>query len=181
MVTASGVAGEGGRWGPDAKDAAISCHITVVKSLASDGDPHRSPPHRGGIPIDTCSEEVPLSHIVTIKTEVRDQAAIGAACRRLGLPEPVHGAAQLFSGEATGLLVKLPDWLYPVVVDTTTGQVRYDNYNGAWGDQAQLDRFLQIYAVEKARIEARKKGHQVTEQSLADGSIKLTIRVGGGS
>ena len=80
-----------------------------------------------------------------------------------------------------GLIVRLPDWTYPVVIDTTTGQVHYDNYNGAWGDQSQLDRFLQIYAVEKARIEARKKGHQITEQSLADGSIKLTIRVGGGS
>ena len=33
----------------------------------------------------------------------------------------------------------------------------------------------------RRRIEARKKGHQITEQSLADGSIKLTIRVGGGS
>ena len=42
--------------------------------------------------------------------------------------------------------------------------------------EQQLDRFLQAYAVEKARIEARKKGHAVTEQSLADGSIKLTIR-----
>jgi hypothetical protein len=62
-----------------------------------------------------------------------------------------------------------------------TGQVRFDNYEGAWGDQAQLDRFMQIYAVEKARIEARKKGHHVTEQALADGSIKLAIRVGGGA
>ena len=122
-----------------------------------------------------------MSHIVTIKTEVRDHAAVSAACRRLELPLPVLGTAQLFSGQATGLIVRLPDWAYPVVIDTTTGQVRYDNYNGAWGDQAQLDRFLQIYAVEKARIEARKKGHQITEQSLADGSIKLTIRVGGGS
>jgi hypothetical protein len=43
--------------------------------------------------------------------------------------------------------------------------------------------FLEVYSavVEKARIEARKKGHHVTEQSLADGSIKLTIQVGGGS
>jgi hypothetical protein len=106
---------------------------------------------------------------------------VSAACRRLELPAPLVGTAQLFSGEATGLIVRLPDWAYPVVVDTKTGQLQYDNYNGAWGDQAQLDRFLQLYAVEKARIEARKKGHQVTEQSLADGSIKLTIRVGGGS
>jgi hypothetical protein len=120
-----------------------------------------------------------LSHIVTIKTEVRDHTAVSAACRRLQLAPPILGTAQLFSDQVAGLIVRLPDWTYPVVIDTTTGQVRYDNYEGAWGDQAQLDRFMQIYAVEKARIEARKKGHQVTEQALADGSIKLTIRVGG--
>jgi hypothetical protein len=122
-----------------------------------------------------------LSHIVTIMTEVRDHVAVSAACRRLQLPPPLVGSAQLFSGEVSGLIVRLPDWTYPVVVNTTTGQVHYDNFHGAWGDQAQLDRFLQIYAVEKARIEARKKGYQVTEQALSDGSIKLTIRVGGGS
>jgi hypothetical protein len=120
-----------------------------------------------------------LSHIVTIKTEVRDHAAVSAACRRLQLAPPILGTAQLFSDQVAGLIVRLPDWTYPVVIDTMTGQVRFDNYEGAWGDQAQLDRFMQIYAVEKARIEARKKGHQVTEQALADGSIKLTIRVGG--
>ena len=122
-----------------------------------------------------------MSHIVTIKTEVRDHAAVSAACRRLELPPPVVGTAQLFSGQVSGLIVRLPDWVYPVVVDTTSGQLHYDNYNGAWGDQARLDRFLQAYAVEKARIEARKKGHQVTEHALDDGSIKLTIRVGGGA
>jgi hypothetical protein len=122
-----------------------------------------------------------LSHIVTVKTEVRDHAAISAACRRLELPPPIAGTAQLFSDQVAGLIVRLTEWTYPVVIDTATGQVRFDNYEGAWGDQAQLDRFLQMYAVEKARIEARKKGHQVTEQALADGSIKLTIRVGGGA
>ena len=37
-----------------------------------------------------------MSHIVSVKTEVRDPVAIAAACRRLGLPEPVHGTAKLF-------------------------------------------------------------------------------------
>ena len=63
--------------------------------------------------------------------------------------------------------------------DTETGQARFDNYGGRWGEQEQLDRFLQIYAVEAARIQARRQGHSVTEQPLADGSIKLTITVGG--
>jgi hypothetical protein len=63
----------------------------------------------------------------------------------------VQGTAKLFSGEATGLLVQLPEWQYPVVVDVLTGLVRYDNFEGRWGEQAQLDRFLQMYAIENSR------------------------------
>ena len=120
-----------------------------------------------------------MSHIVTVATEVRDPDAVASACRRLALPEPVQGTARLFEGQASGLLVRLPGWLYPVVCDTATGAVRFDNYNQQWGKKDQLDRFLQAYAVERARIEANKRGHHITEQSLADGSIRLTIQVGG--
>jgi hypothetical protein len=119
-----------------------------------------------------------MSHIVTITTRVHDPVAVHAACRRLGLAEPVAGTAELFSGTATGLLVHLPDWQYPAVVDPLTGTMHYDNYNGLWGDQAHLDRFLQAYAVEKARLEARKKGYAVHEQQLSDGSIRLHIQEG---
>ena len=120
-----------------------------------------------------------MSHIVTIATEARDPEAVAAACRRLGLPAPAHGTATLFEGPTTGLLVKLPDWLYPVVVDLATGQLRYDNYGGSWGRPEELGRFLQAYALERATLEARKRGHSVVEQPLADGSVKLTISVGG--
>ena len=120
-----------------------------------------------------------MSHIVSIKTEVKDVEAVKAACIRLGLEEPVHGTARLFEGEATGLLVKLPGWLYHCVCDTATGQVRYDNYGGQWGDPKHLDRLIQTYAICKATIEAYKRGHSVFEQPLADGSVKLTISVGG--
>jgi hypothetical protein len=122
-----------------------------------------------------------LSHIVSVQAEVRDPVAVAAACRRLDLPEPVQGTAALFAGEAAGLLVKLPGWAFPVVCDTATGALRYDNYQGAWGAQERLDHFMQIYACEKAKIEARKKGYAVTEQALADGSIRLTVQVGGAS
>ena len=120
-----------------------------------------------------------MSHIATVKTEVRDQAAVAAACRRLSLPRPVQGTAHLYSGTLSGLIVHLPDWLYPVVIDTATGNVRYDNYEGCWGDEKQLHRFLQAYVVERSRIEARKKNYLTTEQSLADGSIMVDIEVGG--
>jgi hypothetical protein len=122
-----------------------------------------------------------MSHIVTVKTELKDAAAIRAACQRLGLPAPVQGTTKLFSGEVTGLAVQLPEWVYPVICDTATGQVKFDNFNGRWGDQQHLDRFLQAYAVTKASSEARRRGHGVTEATLPDGSIKLTIQVNGGA
>jgi hypothetical protein len=121
-----------------------------------------------------------MSHIVSIQTQVRDPAAITAAASRLRLPVPHHGTAELFSGQSvTGYLVQLPEWLYPVVCDTTNGTLHYDNYEGRWGEPQKLNQFLQAYAVEKARIEARKQGNTVTEQSLSDGSIKLVVHVGG--
>ena len=117
-----------------------------------------------------------MSHIVTITTRVQDPLAIAAACSRLKLPAPVSGTAQLFSGEASGVLVQLPGWHYPFVVDPPTGTLRYDNFQGTWGEQVQLDRFLQSYAVEKAKLEARKKGYAVQEQTLHDGRIQLQIQ-----
>ncbi len=120
-----------------------------------------------------------MSHIVEIKTEIRDEAAVKAACTRLQLPTPEHKTVRLFSATATGLCVQLPGWSYPVVANLQTGQVQYDNYGGHWGEQKHLNSFLQAYAVEKAKIEARKKGHSVSEARLDDGSIRVTVRVGG--
>ena len=122
-----------------------------------------------------------MSHIVTIDTQVRDLAALQAACQRLGLPAPQHETVELFSGQATGHCVRLPEWKYPVVCDLSAGHVRYDNFEGQWGDRRALDKLLQSYAVERAKIEARRRGHSVTEQVLSDGSIKLTVQVAGGA
>lgn len=121
-----------------------------------------------------------LSHVVTIQTQVRDPVAIAAACQRLSLPPPTEGETKLFSETVSGLAVRLPGWNYPVVCDTAFGQLRYDDFGGKWGKRTELDHFLQAYAVERAKLEARRQGHSVTEQALADGSIKLTIAVAGG-
>jgi hypothetical protein len=120
-----------------------------------------------------------LSHIVEIKTEIRDEAGVKAACTRLAIPLPEHKTCKLFSATATGLAVQLPGWLYPVICNLQTGQVQYDNYNGHWGEQKHLNSFLQAYAVEKAKIEARRKGHTCSETRLEDGSIRVTVKVGG--
>lgn len=119
-----------------------------------------------------------MSHVVQISTQVQDAAAVRAGCARLGLEQPVDGEVRLFSETVTGLAVRLQQWRYPVVFNLTTGETKYDNYQGQWGKKERLDEFLQAYAVEKTKIEARRKGYSITEQSLADGSVKLSLSMG---
>jgi hypothetical protein len=122
-----------------------------------------------------------VSHIVTIRTLVRSPPAIAMACERLQLPPPRLGTFELFSGQATGWGIQLPGWMYPVVCQTESGELRFDNFEGRWGATNLLDAFLQAYAVEAAKLTAHQMGQSVSEQSLPDGSIKLIIQVGGAS
>ena len=85
-----------------------------------------------------------MSHIVTIQVEVKDFDAIKSACRRLELKEPAYGRTEIFQTEVEGVLVQLPDWIYPVVCVLETGEVKYDTYNGNWGDEKHLHRFVQM-------------------------------------
>jgi hypothetical protein len=116
-----------------------------------------------------------VSHIVEIKTQIKDREAIAAACRRLAIPAPTQGTARIFIGNQTGTLVRLKGWSFPIVINTTTGDIKYDNYEGGWGDIKELNAFRQAYTVEKARIEARRQGASVKETTRADGSIELEI------
>jgi hypothetical protein len=122
-----------------------------------------------------------MSHIVSVRTEIRDQQAVEAACVRLKWPEPVVGLHRLFSTSVEGLRVRAPRWQYPIVCDLQSGELSYDNFEGRWGDPVELDRFKQSYAVEKTKIEARKQGRYVSELTLADGTVQLTVEVNGGA
>jgi len=120
-----------------------------------------------------------MSHVVQIQTQVKDAAAVRAGCIRLQLDAPVEGEVKLFTQTVSGLAVRLREWRYPVVFNLATGESKFDNYGGHWGKQEQLDEFLQAYAIEKTKIEARRKGYSVIEHPLVDGSVKLMLSVGG--
>lgn len=123
-----------------------------------------------------------MSHIVSIQTQIRDKVAVEAACSRLQWPAPVQDRFKLFSTTVEGLGVRAPRWNYPIVCELTSGQLHYDNFEGRWGDPKFLDQFKQAYAVEKAKLEARRQGRTVTENQLQDGSVELVVEVGvGGS
>ena len=77
-----------------------------------------------------------MSHLISIKTQVRDPIAIQSACERLKLPAPVFGKTRLFTSETTGWQVVLPKWRYPIVCETDRGDVKFDNFNGRWKAQS---------------------------------------------
>jgi hypothetical protein len=122
---------------------------------------------------------ITISHVVTIQTQIKDIEAVRSACKRLALAPPEIGTAKLYSAQSTGIIVKLKGWVYPIVIDPQAGSIAFDNYEGDWGHPKRLEEFRQAYAIAKATIEARKKGHTVVESRLANGSVKLTITTSG--
>ncbi len=116
-----------------------------------------------------------MSQVVTVRTEIRDRSALVNACARLNLEAPVEGTHQLYSGKAVGMGVKLPRWKYPVVANLKTGEVKFDNYEGHWGDESELDKLVQRYTVEAATAAASLQGYGVVEQLADNGEIKLEM------
>jgi hypothetical protein len=138
-----------------------------------------------------------MSHTAVINIEVKDKQVILSAIARLGY-EVEEGEAKLYDGTtARGLVVKIPGWNYPVVINTEEeweevledgtkvmrkGRIYSDNYGGSWGDQAKLDELLQIYGVEKAKFEAQLKGYNCEESIVLHPEtgveeIQVTINV----
>ena len=118
-----------------------------------------------------------MSHTVTIKTKITDMVAIQAACHRLKLTQPTKGEVRLFDRVAQGIGVHLDGWRFPICVESD-GNLLFDNFGGFWGNPERLYQFQQSYAVEKAKLEARRQGFTCQESVLADGSIRLNVLVG---
>ena len=119
-----------------------------------------------------------MSHTVTIEAELKDPAALEAACRRLQLPLPTRGPIRLFDRIAEGTGIQLDGWRFPICL-TDRGELLYDNFGGFWGLPEKLDQFRQAYAIEKTKLEARRQGYPCLEQALPDGSVRLTLQVEG--
>ena len=115
-----------------------------------------------------------MSHTSTIKTEYTDADVLQESCKQLGWTWLGRAKHELYSSSDIGLGIQIPGWSYPVIV-TDAGQLRYDDYNGRWGDVKQLDELKQRYAVEKTRAACLAKGHKVFEKKLDNGHIQLQI------
>lgn len=121
-----------------------------------------------------------MSHTVDMSINLTDVAALEKACKRLGIRfDKEEKNVKLFSSEERGMTVHLNGWKYPLVVQKD-GKLKMDNYNGSWGKQERLTELQAHYGLEKAKIEAMRKGYMTTESRDKDGNLKLTIQLGGG-
>lgn len=101
-----------------------------------------------------------------------------SAAKSLGLPcrEGKH-QVKLFSGTVeVDFSVQLRDWRYPLGVNAQTGEAKFDNYNGSWGNERELDAFHQKYA-EAVAVEAagelERDGFILDRAVAANGDVEL--------
>lgn len=118
-----------------------------------------------------------MSHTVSIKaTNMTSEIHLQAACRRLNLEQPKKGIHKMYDGsEVEGNAVKLPNWRYPAIVQAT-GEAKFDNFNGHWGKEEELDKLVQAYKIEETTELARLQSYSVLEEKQENGDMKLVLQ-----
>jgi len=123
-----------------------------------------------------------MSHISKIELEVRDLGVLACACTRLGLSLVRDQKSFKWYGKDASCdhAIKVPEANYEIGVVHKNGLYElncdfYDrNLEKVIGKQGGL--LKQAYAVEKTKIEARKKGYCVLEKQ-GQNTIRLHVRI----
>ena len=107
------------------------------------------------------------SHTARINTEFRDPKALRSAVESIGGTWIGQGSHRLYGSTEYGLGFTLPDWRYPLVA-RANGELAYDDYNGSWGNVADLDRLRATYTLSGVIERAAALGwqHELTAQGL---------------
>lgn len=125
-----------------------------------------------------------MSHWANIQTQIKDIEALAHACAELGVKLIADSTARGYGkqtmkadyvirlpGPYDVALAKQPDGTFTLTTDWWGGSVEAvvgKNYA----------RLKQLYAVHKATLEAKKKGHTVV-RTQKDGAIRLTVNMPG--
>ena len=100
---------------------------------------------------------VVTSHTTTIKAEFRDHDRLGGAVVALGGKVLGMGTHKLYSESKTGFGFTLPGWSYPICCQSD-GTLAFDNFQGRWGNVADLERLKGEYVIHTAEQSAMAQG-----------------------
>ena len=124
-----------------------------------------------------------MSHISRIEVEVKDLSILKAACRRLGLTFFEDQKTFKWFGTEDGACdhtIRIPEATYEIGVVKLSNRYELNcdffdkEIEAGIGNNGGLLR--QAYAVEKTKLEARRKGYSVIEQQT-DNGIRLRVRL----
>jgi hypothetical protein len=134
-----------------------------------------------------------MSHYSEVMIELTDEGCLVAALKRLGFegkvevhqtPHALYGYQGDVRSQKAHVIIRRqhvgpaandlgferqPDGKYRVWVS------EYDQSRNGY-DDAWLGRLKQAYGIEKARLEAKKRGYRVSEQKQDNGTVRLVLR-----
>ena len=115
-----------------------------------------------------------MSQLVTLDIKLSNINTIILVCKRLKWNYTEDASQQFYDKSiAHGLKVEIPGWKYPIIIENS-GTVRFDNYNGSWGEDSHLGLLKQAYALEGSRALLASQGMSLYETVNDDNSITLT-------
>ena len=122
-----------------------------------------------------------MSHTTKVQVQFKDSKALRDACNALKIPfQEGPFTVSFYDGQKHegNIKVTLPGWTYPVLFNSQTGDVAYDNYEGKWGDIRQLHNLVQEYALQVAEDQASElklQGWTIERVPQANGDIQLVL------
>ena len=101
------------------------------------------------------------SHTVRIKCEMTDHAVLALAVLAMGGKMVGLGSHRIFEygNDSVGMAFMLPNWRKHLVLQDD-GELAFDDYKGAWGNVAELDKLKAEYTLAKATLAAEALGWQ---------------------
>ena len=123
-----------------------------------------------------------MSHISKIELEVKDLAVLRQACERLGLTFMENQQSFKWFGSEAGACnhaIRIPEAEYEIGIIQRNGryELECDFFDSRIEDAVGKDGgyLKQAYAVEKVKLEARRKGYYAIEQKHKN-AIRITVR-----
>jgi len=116
-----------------------------------------------------------MSHIVTVKTELKNIDTIKKVCKNMGLKYHGKKNVKYYNTVKSGIAINLNGWKYPIAVQND-GSVYYDNYNGNWGQIHELNKFIDEYSLVETVNKIEQK-HLKYEVKRFNNEIRVEVFV----
>lgn len=108
-----------------------------------------------------------MSETITIRTEYKNLDILKACVERMNGKWLGHGSHKLFAETVQGYGFKLNKWSYPIVLTDSLDSLKYDDYNGSWGNVADLSLIHSDYIISQAEQTAMNNGLMCERVSTA--------------